>query len=59
MNEETLIRTVELPYGQDWLWYGDANILCLSPRLHTEADRQAAITEAVAHWRRNLIRVVS
>lgn len=58
VNEHTLIKTLPLPFGQMWTWYGDANVLALSPNLRTEAERQAAITEALAHWRRNFIRVV-
>jgi hypothetical protein len=58
MNEHTLIKTVQLPCGQRWAWYADANIIGLSPDLTCEEDRQGAIGEAVAFWRRNLIKVV-
>lgn len=58
MNEHTLVKTMQLPFGQPWTWYGDANVLVLSPDLKTEEQRQNAISEAVAHWRRNFLRVV-
>jgi hypothetical protein len=57
VNEETLIKTMELPNGQTWAWYADANIVALSPELD-EAGREAAISAVQDHWRRSCLRVV-
>lgn len=55
MSEHTKIKTVRLPAGQRWAWYADANVLGLSPDLVSQADRDAAISEAVTFWRHNLL----
>lgn len=57
MNEKTLIKTLELPHGQNWAWYGDANIVVLSPCLDAEG-REQALSELQDHWRRKCLRVV-
>lgn len=59
MNEDTIIKPVrDLPYGQDFVWYGDANVLGLSSRLTCPLDVQRAIDDALVFWRRNNIRIV-
>lgn len=57
MNEETLVKTMELPRGQDWEWYGDLNMIVLAPHLCPEG-RDRAISEVQKHWRRSCLRVV-
>lgn len=57
MNEKTLIKTVSLPFGQDWALYSDANVVALSPRLD-EAGRERALSEVADHWRRSCLRIV-
>lgn len=57
MTEKTLIKTMPLPFGQCWAWYPDANVIALSPDL-TESEREHALCEVQAHWRRSCIRIV-
>jgi hypothetical protein len=57
LNEDTLIKTMPLPFGQRWLWLADANMVLLSPCLD-ERQREMAMGELQAHWRRSCIRVV-
>lgn len=57
MNEDTIIKTLELPHGEEWAWFADANLVVLSPRLDA-AGRERALTEVQAHWRRRCLRVV-
>ena len=57
MGEKTLIKTMELPAGRDWEWFGDANVVVLAAHLDEEG-RQRALTEVQAFWRRSCIRVV-
>lgn len=57
MNEETLVKTVPLPFGRTWEWYGDANVVVLSPDLDAEG-RDRALDEVQAFWRRSCLRVV-
>lgn len=54
--EETVIHILDLPAGQDWVWFADGNIIGLSRRLD-EAGREAALCDLQATWRRSLIRV--
>lgn len=58
MNEETIVKTLELPPGQLWEWYGDANVVALSPCLDA-AGREVALDEVQRHWRRSCLRVYS
>lgn len=57
MNEDTLVKTMPLPYGQEWLWIADANMVILSPCLD-EVGRERALCEVSAHWRRSCLRLV-
>lgn len=57
MNEETIVRTMALPYGQDWLWIGDANVVVLASHLCPEG-RDRALCEVSAFWRRSCLRVI-
>jgi len=57
VNEDTLLLTRPLPYGQEWAWHADANIVVLAPHLCPE-ERERALTEVQAHWRRSCLRVV-
>lgn len=58
MVEKTIIKTLELPFGQEWLWYPDANVVVLSPCLD-EQGRQRALSEVQAYWRRSCLHVVA
>jgi hypothetical protein len=44
------IVTMELPYGQDVLWFAEFNIVALSPRLDAEG-RARALDELQRRWR--------
>lgn len=57
MTEKTIIHTMELPYGQEWLWYPEANMVALSPCLDA-AGRERALSEVQAYWRRSCIKLV-
>jgi hypothetical protein len=57
VNEATLIKTLDLPFGQEFVIYADANILALSPRLDREG-RERALDEACREWRRETLRLV-
>lgn len=58
MNEKTVVTTMELPHGQEWAWFADANVVALARSLD-EAGRQRALTEVQKHWRRSCLRVVT
>ena len=46
--EKTVIVTVNLPPGQNWVWFADCNMVGLAP--HLDADgRWQALTEAHGH----------
>jgi hypothetical protein len=55
VNEATIIKTIELPYGQEWALYADANVIVLSPCLDNDGRRRA-IDEVCAHWRQTIPR---
>lgn len=57
VTEKTLIKTMELPYGQAWAWFADANVVGLSATLNDE-ERENALSEVQAHWRRACLTVV-
>jgi hypothetical protein len=57
LNEDTLVKTLALPFGEKWAWYADANVIVLSPCLD-QAGREAALCELQAKWRRSGIRVL-
>lgn len=57
IGEDTVIRTVELPEGLDYVWYGDANVLAFSSRLDC-AGRMRAVDELQKQWRRAHLKVV-
>ena len=57
MNEDTLIKTMPLPHGRDWEWFADANVVALAPHLDV-AEREQALSELQAQWRRSGIRLV-
>lgn len=44
-DEQTIVRTLDLPEGQDYVLYRDMNIVAVSSRLD-EAGRERALTEA-------------
>jgi hypothetical protein len=56
-GEETVVRVLDLPDGQDWKWLGDANVVILSSRLDC-AGRLRALDELQKHWRRAHLRLV-
>lgn len=49
-SEETIIRTLDLPAGRDWVWFADVNCIGLSSRLDCEG-RQRAVAELQEQWR--------
>lgn len=57
MNEETIVKILPLPHGQDWAWHADANVVVLSHCLD-DAGREAAISDFQAQWRRSGLRLV-
>lgn len=46
VDEKTLVKTMELPAGQDWEWFSDANIIAVSSHLDL-CGRARAMAEAV------------
>lgn len=48
MSEKTLLRTMVLPAGQDWVWYPDLNMVGLSDRLDEQGRREAV--RAMQWW---------
>lgn len=52
MNEATIIKTLDLPGGQRWELYADANVIALAPGL-TDCERDQALDEVCAHWRQS------
>lgn len=57
MNEDTIVKILPLPHGQDWAWHADANVIVLSDCLD-DAGRDAALCDLQAQWRRSGLRVV-
>lgn len=57
MTEKTVVKTIELPDGRDWLWYADANVVALAPHLDDEG-RERALSEVQAFWRRSCLHLV-
>lgn len=57
MNEETIIRTIPLRPGRRWEWFADCNVIGLAPGL-TDTERQEAVTELQAEWRRSGLRLI-
>lgn len=56
--EETVQMVLELPEGhRGWEWLPDCNIMVLSSRLNP-AERERAITDLQATWRRQFIKAV-
>lgn len=53
--EKTVVHTLDLPEGTDWVWFSDANMVGLSRRLDEEG-RQRALRELCAKWRSSFIR---
>jgi hypothetical protein len=47
------IVTMPLPFGQDWLWYEEFNVVALAPHLDA-AGRERALDELQAQWRQTL-----
>jgi hypothetical protein len=57
MTEKTVVRTMELPNGRDWLWFADLNVVGLAPHLDA-AGVERAYAEMTAWWRRSCLRLV-
>jgi hypothetical protein len=57
-TEETKIVTMPLPFGQDWCWYPDLNIIALSNQLDA-AGRERALDEFLASWRHSLMQAAA
>lgn len=58
MIEQTIVLTLSLKDGEDYVWYGDANTVGLSSRL-TEAERARALEDLASQWRQSMLRVVA
>lgn len=58
MTEKTIVRVLDLPEGQDWVWYPEANVVGVSSRLCAE-EHARVLDELHAQWRRKWIKVVS
>ncbi|MGZ6776911.1 MAG: hypothetical protein ACXVGF_04510 [Blastococcus sp.] len=56
-TEKTIVMVLDLPEGTDWRWLPDCNILAVSSRL-CPAERERAIDDLQATWRRSLIHIV-
>jgi hypothetical protein len=54
-TEKTVIHILDLPEGQDWVWFADANMVGLARRLDAEG-REKALCELQATWRSTLLR---
>lgn len=57
-TEKTVVMVLDLPEGTDWRWLPDCNILAVASRL-CPAERERAIDDLQATWRRQFISVVS
>lgn len=59
MNEDTIVVTATrpLPHGRQGEWHADANLIRLAPGL-SQAQRDEAISQLVAEWRRGGLRVI-
>jgi len=55
--EHTIIRTIDLPYDQDFAWYADLNVIALSSRLDC-AGRLRALDEMQRTWKRQHLTAV-
>jgi hypothetical protein len=49
----TDIVTMDLPFGQDWLWFAELNMVALAPHLDAAA-RERALDELQEEWRRSV-----
>lgn len=57
VGEDTIIRTLDLPEGQDYAWYPDLNVVALSSRLDCEG-RLRAFNDLQSWWRREHLTAV-
>lgn len=55
MAEDTIIKTMDLPEGEDWALYPDLNVIVLASRLDC-AGRVRAIEAILLQWRRQHLR---
>lgn len=56
--EETVVRVLDcVPPYPGWAWFPDCNMVGVSSQL-CEAERQKALADLSANWRRSMIRVV-
>jgi hypothetical protein len=53
VNEATIIKTIELPFGQEWALYADANVIVLSPCLDGEGGAGRSTRSAPTGARRS------
>ena len=49
VSEKTIFRSLDLPSGRDWAWYGDLNVVALRRGLDGDGKRRA-LAELVEHW---------
>ena len=47
--EETITLTIDLPEGQDYAWFADANVIGLARRL-SPAEREHALAQALGRY---------
>jgi hypothetical protein len=48
-GEETLIRTLDLPAGKDYVWFADCNVVALGRHLDV-AGRERALAQALGRY---------
>lgn len=57
MIEQTVVRVVDLE-GDEAVWLGDANVVLVGRHLNEE-QRELALANLSARWRRSFLRVVA
>ena len=55
--EQTIVRVMDLPEGQETVWFPDCNMVGVARRL-CEEERDRAIQELTVRWRRSMLRVI-
>lgn len=56
MTEKTIVKVIP-GLEQDWIWYGDANVVAISDRICPE-EHPRIIDEVQSRWRRRWLQVV-
>lgn len=57
--EETIVRVLDgVPADPGWKWFPDCNMVGISRQL-CEEERDRALADLQAKWRRSMLRIVS